>query len=75
MDKNKLILMIAAILVVFTLITYLANSLCVPSKNSKLGSFIENNIPKPDNETIDELRRLWTLYYKKFCGGKANQAF
>jgi hypothetical protein len=75
MDKNKLILMIAAILVVFVLITYLANSLCVPSQNSKLGSFIENNIPKPNNETIDELRSLWTLYYKKFCGGKANQTF
>lgn len=75
MDKKKLILMIAAILVVFVLITYLATSFCTPTTNSRLGSFIENNIPKPNNETVDELRRLWALYFKKFCSGATNQVF
>ena len=75
MDKNKLRLMIAAVLVMFVLITYLANSLCAPQKNSKHGSFIENNFSKPGNEAIEELRRIWALYHKKFCSGATNQLF
>ncbi len=75
MEKNKLILMIVGILISFVLISYIASSFCNPSKNSQIGAFIEKNVPKPDNETINGLRRLWTLYFKKFCSGANNQSF
>ena len=75
MNKKKIILLIACILIVFSIINFIARGFCKPSENSRLGTFIENNIPKPSSEEIDELRRIWKTLFMKYCGQASNQKF
>jgi hypothetical protein len=75
MNKNKIIVLIGSILIIFTIITVIAKGFCAPSENSKLGTFLENNIPKPSSEEIDELRRIWATLFMKYCGQASNQKF
>ena len=75
MNKKKIILLIACILIVFTIINVIARGFCAPSENAKLGTFLENNIPKPSSEEIDELRRIWATIFTKYCGQASNQKF
>jgi hypothetical protein len=74
-NKNKIILIIAGVLFIFTAITYLAKGFCEPAKNTQLTSFVQSNVPKPDSQTIDELRGLWLLFFKNFCIAASNQSY
>jgi hypothetical protein len=75
MNKKKIALLIACILIVFSIINFIARGFCNPSENSRLGTFVENNIPKPSSEEINELRRIWTTLFMKYCGQASNQKF
>jgi hypothetical protein len=75
MNKTKIIFLIACILIVFSIINFIARGFCTPSENSRLGTFLEKNIPKPSSEDIDELRRIWATLFMKYCGQASNQKF
>ena len=75
MNKKKIILLIGCVLFFFTIIDFIARGFCTPSENSKIGTFLENNIPKTSSEEIDELRRIWATLFMKYCGQTGNQKF
>jgi hypothetical protein len=74
-NKNRIILIIAGVLLMFTSISFLAKGFCEPAKNTQLSSFVESRLPKPDNQTLDELRGLWLLFFKNFCSMASNQTY
>ena len=75
MMSKKLIWIIVSILIVFVLASVTARSFCDASPNNALSSFVEKNIPKPNNVDINELRRAWVLVFSKFCATTSNRSF
>jgi len=79
MNKKKIIIIIAVVLVVFVLINIVARSFCEPAKDdtaSAITSYVEKNIPKPAGLDVTDIRMTWILWFSKFCGnGAANQRF
>lgn len=75
MMSKKLIWMIVSILIIFVLVSVAARSFCEASPNNAVSSFVEKNIPKPNNVDINELRRAWILVFSKFCATTSNRSF
>jgi Flp pilus assembly protein CpaB len=79
MNKKKIIIIIAVILLAFVVINVIAKSFCEPAKEdtaSTITSYVEKNIPKPAGLDISNLRMTWILLFSKFCGnGAATQRF
>ncbi len=75
MMSKKLIWMIVSILIIFVLVSVAARSFCEASPNNAVSSFVEKNIPKPNNVDINELRRAWVLVFSKFCATTSNRLF
>ena len=79
MNKKKIIIIIAVILVAFVLINVIARSFCEPAKEdtaSAITSYVEKNIPKPAGLDVSNMRMTWILLFSKFCGnGAATQRF
>jgi len=79
MNKNKIISIIALVLVLFVFITVIARSFCEPAKEdaaTAITSYVEKNIPKPTGLDVSGMRMSWVLLFSKFCGsGAANQQF
>jgi Flp pilus assembly protein CpaB len=79
MNKKKIIIIIAVILLAFVLINVIAKSFCEPAKEdtaSAITSYVEKNIPKPAGLDVSNLRMTWILLFSKFCGnGAATQRF
>jgi hypothetical protein len=79
MNKKKMIIIIAVILVAFVLINIIARSFCEPAKDdtaSAITSYVEKNMPKPAGLDVSDIRMTWILWFSKFCGnGAANQRF
>jgi len=73
MNKKKIILLIACVLVIFAIMNVIAREFCNPSQASELATFIEKNIPKPNSENINELRHTWAILFMKYCGQSSNQ--
>ena len=75
MNKKKIILLIGCILIVFTIINFIARGFCAPYESGNLGTYLQNNIPKPSSKEVDELRRIWATLFTKYCGQASNQKF
>ena len=79
MNKKKIIIIIAVILVAFVIINVIARSFCEPAKEdtaSAITSYVEKNIPKPAGLDVSNMRMTWILLFSKFCGnGAATQRF
>lgn len=79
MNKKKIIFIIAALLVLFVLISVIAKSFCEPAKDdtaSAITSYVEKNIPKPAGLDVSDMRMSWALFFSKFCGnGATTQRF
>jgi len=79
MNKKRIILIIAIVLVLFVLVSIVARSFCEPAKGdaaSAITSYVEKNMPKPDGLDVSSMRMSWILLFSKFCGnGAANQRF
>jgi hypothetical protein len=77
--NKKIISIIAVVLVLFVLVSVVANSFCEPAKEdtaSAITSYVEKNIPKPAGLDVSNLRMTWILLFSKFCGnGAATQRF
>ncbi|MBU3631650.1 hypothetical protein [Polynucleobacter sp. AP-Melu-500A-A1] len=77
--SNKIISIIAIVLVLFVLISVVARGFCEPAKDdtaSTITSYVEKNIPKPAGLDVSNMRMTWILLFSKFCGnGAANQQF
>jgi len=74
MNKKKIIIIIAVILLAFVLINVIAKSFCEPAKEdtaSAITSYVEKNIPKPAGLDVSNLRMTWILLFSKFCGNGA----
>ena len=79
MNRKKIIIIIAVILVGFVIINVVARSFCEPAKDdtaSAITSYVEKNIPKPAGLDVSDMRMTWILLFSKFCGnGAATQRF
>ncbi|MEI7565085.1 MAG: hypothetical protein WCJ12_05305 [Burkholderiaceae bacterium] len=73
--SKKLIWIIISMLIVFVLVSIAARSFCEASPTNAVSSFVEKNIPKPNNVDINELRRAWVLVFSKFCATTSNRPF